>query len=34
MVRLSAELIHGAAQYTNPIKERELDLRGKDHLWF
>lgn len=29
MVRLSADLIQGAAQSTNPIKERELDLRGK-----
>lgn len=26
MVKLTAELIYGAAQYTNPIKERELDL--------
>jgi len=26
MVKLTAELIYGAAQYTNPVKERELDL--------
>ena len=30
MVKLTAELIYGAAQYTNPVKERELDLSGKD----
>ena len=29
MVKLTADLIHGAAQYTNPIRERELDLSGK-----
>ena len=28
MVKLTAELIYGAAQYTNPVKERELDLSG------
>lgn len=28
MVKLTADLIVGAAQYTNPIRERELDLRG------
>nr|XP_023698805.1 U2 small nuclear ribonucleoprotein A' [Paramormyrops kingsleyae] len=28
MVKLSAELIEQAAQYTNPIRDRELDLRG------
>ncbi|XP_047436260.1 U2 small nuclear ribonucleoprotein A' [Mugil cephalus] len=28
MVKLSAELIEQAAQYTNPVKDRELDLRG------
>ena len=29
MVKLTAELIYGAAQYMNPIKERELDLSGE-----
>ncbi|KAL6112660.1 snrpa1 [Pungitius sinensis] len=28
MVKLSAELIEQAAQYTNPIRDRELDLRA------
>jgi hypothetical protein len=28
MVRLTADLILNAAQYTNPVRERELDLRG------
>ncbi|XP_028812607.1 U2 small nuclear ribonucleoprotein A' [Denticeps clupeoides] len=28
MVKLSAELIEQAAQYTNPLRDRELDLRG------
>jgi len=28
MVKLSVDLIQGAAQYLNPIRERELDLRG------
>lgn len=28
MVKLTAELIEQAAQYTNAIRERELDLRG------
>ncbi|XP_028257582.1 U2 small nuclear ribonucleoprotein A' [Parambassis ranga] len=28
MVKLSVELIEQAAQYTNPVKDRELDLRG------
>ncbi|KAK1798541.1 hypothetical protein P4O66_006839 [Electrophorus voltai] len=28
MVKLSAELIELAAQYTNPVRDRELDLRG------
>ncbi|XP_050403898.1 U2 small nuclear ribonucleoprotein A' isoform X2 [Patella vulgata] len=28
MVRLTAELIEQSAQYTNPVRERELDLRG------
>lgn len=28
MVKLSVELIEQAAQYTNPIRDRELDLRG------
>ena len=29
MVRLTAELIEQCAQYTNPVRDRELDLRGK-----
>ena len=29
MVKLTPELIEQAAQYTNPIRDRELDLRGK-----
>lgn len=29
MVKLSAELIEQAAQYTNPVRDRELDLRGQ-----
>lgn len=28
MVRLTAELIENAPQFTNPIKDRELDLHG------
>lgn len=28
MVKLTAEVIHLSHQYTNAIKERELDLRG------
>ncbi|XP_072321731.1 U2 small nuclear ribonucleoprotein A' [Eucyclogobius newberryi] len=28
MVKLTAELIEQAAQFTNPIRDRELDLRG------
>lgn len=29
MVKLTAELIEQAAQYTNAVRDRELDLRGK-----
>eukprot|EP00062_Callorhinchus_milii_P002423 gi/632938589/ref/XP_007905588.1/ PREDICTED: U2 small nuclear ribonucleoprotein A' [Callorhinchus milii] len=28
MVKLTAELIEQVAQYTNPVRDRELDLRG------
>ena len=28
MVKLTAEIIQQSYQYTNPIRERELDLRG------
>ncbi|XP_022659760.1 U2 small nuclear ribonucleoprotein A'-like [Varroa jacobsoni] len=28
MVRLTVDIVQGAAQYINPVKERELDLRG------
>lgn len=27
-MRLTAELIKGSLSYLNPLKERELDLRG------
>lgn len=30
MVKLTAELIEQAAQYTNPVRDRELDLRGEN----
>ena len=29
MVKLTAEIIQSSYQYINPIRERELDLRGK-----
>ena len=29
MVKLTPELIEQCAQYTNPVRDRELDLRGK-----
>ena len=29
MVKLTVDLIQGAGQYTNPVKDRELDLRGE-----
>ena len=29
MPRLTAELIAESPQFTNPVKDRELDLRGK-----
>lgn len=29
MVKLTAELIEMAAQYTNAVRDRELDLRGE-----
>ncbi|KAA8578861.1 hypothetical protein FQN60_011475, partial [Etheostoma spectabile] len=32
MVKLSAELIEQAAQYTNPVRDRELDLRARTWL--
>ena len=28
MVKLTPDLIEGAGQYINPIRNRELDLRG------
>jgi len=28
MVKLTVELIEQAAQHTNPVRDRELDLRG------
>ena len=27
-MRLTADLIEQSAQYTNPVRDRELDLRG------
>jgi len=30
MVKLTAELIEQSAQYTNAVRDRELDLRGKN----
>ena len=32
MVKLTADLINGAAQYTNAVRERELDLSGRNFL--
>lgn len=32
MVKLTAELIQNSMQYINPVKDRELDLRGKFFL--
>lgn len=29
MVKLTAELIQNSMQFINPVKDRELDLRGK-----
>jgi len=29
MVKLTPELIEQAGQYSNPLRDRELDLRGK-----
>jgi hypothetical protein len=31
-MRLTAELINNSLSYLNPLKERELDLRGTTHL--
>lgn len=30
MVKLTAEIIQSSMQYINPVKDRELDLRGKN----
>lgn len=30
MVKLTAEIVQNSMQYINPVKDRELDLRGKD----
>lgn len=30
-MRLTADLIRDSLSYLNPIKERELDLRGASH---
>ncbi len=29
MVKLTPELIEQCVQYTNPVRDRELDLRGE-----
>ena len=34
MVKLTPDLIYNANQYTNPVKDRELDLRGTDIALF
>lgn len=31
MVKLTTELIMNSYQFINPVKDRELDLRGKLH---
>jgi len=31
-MKISSELIQGANQYINPIKDRELDLRGETRI--
>ena len=31
MVRLTAELIADSPQFTNPVSDRELDLRGNNN---
>ena len=31
-MKISSELIQGANQYINPMKDRALDLKGKYHL--
>ena len=28
MVKLTPDIIEGAGQYINPVRDRELDLRG------
>lgn len=33
MVKLTAELIEQAAQYTSAVRDRELDLRGEKPPW-
>lgn len=33
MVKLTAELIQNSMQYVNPVKDRELDLRGESPCW-
>ena len=32
-MKISSELIQGANQYINPIKERELDLKGETYFF-
>lgn len=33
MVKLTAEIIQNSMQFINPVKDRELDLRGKQINW-
>ena len=33
MVKLTAEIIQQSYQYLNPIRERELDLRGSNSFY-
>ena len=33
MVKLTPDLVLGAAQYLNPCRDRELDLRGECLTW-
>lgn len=33
MVKLTPDLIQQALQYINPVRDRELDLRGKNYKY-
>lgn len=32
MVKLTAEIIQNSMQFINPVKDRELDLRGENNF--